>query len=360
MRVKNEVTVGLMVLAGFALLVFGAFWLSGRPWGQEQQEVVAIFRSVGELRQGNPVKYRGVQVGRVTNIELAARGEGVLVEMQIRPDLDLGPNTGVVLGPASLFGDWQANLLGIEEMPHMEFTTAQRGGILPGATMPDITELTAVGARIADDLQTLSERVQLAFTEETALDLRRTIENVGDMSQTLTGFVQQQTGAYADVSRNVLAATQNIQQATQVVTGVAEHVGAEVSVIVANARTASQNLEELSRRLESATVGIPAMVSRADTTLANFGRLAVSADVLLQTLEPQVAEVGPTLVEARQAMAFLQATMSQFQTGGGTLNRLLEDPALYEEMQAAIATLRRMMSDVQANPGRYISQIRIF
>ena len=54
-------------------------------------------------------------------------------------------------------------------------------GILPGATLPDITQLTAVGARIAGDLETLAGRVELAFTEETALrDPRDDREHRGD------------------------------------------------------------------------------------------------------------------------------------------------------------------------------------
>ena len=360
MRLKNEVLVGLVVLGAMILLVIGAFWLSNKPWGQQQRDMVAIFREVGELREGNPVKYRGVQVGRVTAIKLAAQGEGVLVNMQLDPTVDMPPQPAVVLAPASLFGDWQASIITMSAMPDLEFTTSRRGGTLPGATLPDITQLTAVGARIADDLQILSERVQLAFTEETALDIRRTIENVQEMSEQLSGFVNQQTQTYAGVSRNVLAATQNIEQATQTVTRVAEGVEQEIPAIVANARAASQNLEELSTGLQGATQGVPGMVARADTTLANFGRLAASADQVLQTIQPQIQELGPTLVEARQAMSSLQSLLAGLQQGDGTLGRLANDPALYEEMQAAIQTLRRVMADVQANPARYVGALKIF
>ena len=36
------------------------------------------------------------------------------------------------------------------------------------------------------------------------------------------------------------------------------------------------------------------------------------------------------------------------------------NPAIYEEMQATIATLRRVLADLQANPGRYIGEVRVF
>jgi phospholipid/cholesterol/gamma-HCH transport system substrate-binding protein len=366
MKLRNEVTVGVVVVLGIIVAVIGAFWLSGRPFGQEQEEIVAVFREVGELRQGNPVKFRGVQVGRVVGIELGEAGFGVLVTMQISPDVTKPEDAAVLLAPASLFGDWQAAIVSRASYPDQQFTEGRPPAVLPGATLPDITQLTAVGARIAEDLQTLAQRVEVAFTEETAIKIRETIENVQAMSEQLTGFVDQQTETYRDVSRNVLVATENITLTTARVAGIATEVetafaeGGQVPQILANVQQASANLQELSLRLEAATAGVPTMVARADTTLADFGQLAVSAAALLDTLEPQLLEVGPAIAEARLTLAAVQRAAAMLEGGEGTLGRLLEDPAIYEEAQATIATMRRMLADIQANPARYIREVRIF
>src|SRR5690606_14604933 len=114
-------------------------------------------------------------------------------------------------------------------------------------------------------------------------------------------FVDQQTGVYRDVSQNVLAATENITQTTARVGRVAGEVeaafldGGQVQQILANVRQASQNLEALSTRLDEATVGIPGLVARADTTLGQLGELAASTAVLLEAVEPQIEEVGPAI-----------------------------------------------------------------
>ena len=360
MRLKNEVTVGIVVILAIILLVFGTFWLSGRPFGEEQMVLSAIVDEAGELREGNPVKYRGVQVGRVTRIGLAEGGEGVLVGMEVDPSLDLPPQPAVVLSPASLFGDWQARIISMPEQPDLAFTRAGDPDILPGAALPDITELTAVGARIAEDLEILANRVELAFTEETAIKIRETVDNVQEASEQFTGFVEQQTEAYAAVSQNVLSATQNIEDATATVQRVAVGVEAEVPLIVANARDASNSLRELSESLQAATLGVPGLVARADTTLAGFDEMLTEVSALVEQLEPAAAEVAPTIAEARSAMNTLNRVMQGVERGEGTLGRLAEDPALYEELQAAISTLRRVMADLQANPGRYIGEIRIF
>src|SRR5690606_27988810 len=163
----------------------------------------------------------GVQVGRIEDIRLASGGTGVLVEMLVSPDITPPPQPAILIAPASLFADWQAELISMSQQADLEFARTNDPNILPGAALPDITELTAVGARIAEDLETLSERVDLAFTEETALRIRQTIENIEDISQQLTGFVEQQTRTYATMGDNMLAATQNVAEVTATVERVA-------------------------------------------------------------------------------------------------------------------------------------------
>src|SRR5690606_34728505 len=81
-RVKRqtEVTVGIVVLLGIGLLFFGTLWLKGVGFGREEVTVRARFREVGQLAEGNPVKLRGVPIGRVSSIELEPDAEGVIVK----------------------------------------------------------------------------------------------------------------------------------------------------------------------------------------------------------------------------------------------------------------------------------------
>ena len=357
MKYRNEFIVGLVVLAGLLVLVFGTVWLSGRPWAEAQRELRAIFRDVGQLRAGNEVLYRGVPVGRVRAIELVRGGSGVLVVMDVRPEpeLVLTADAAVVLAPASLFGDWQAILTSERNFPDLAFARASNPEVLPGATLPDISQLTQVAARIAGDIETLTERVEVAFTEETALDIRRTVQNVQDISERLNGFVAVQTRNLDVMARNAVAASQNIERATARVERVAGEVETTVRSgvlqdVLANVQRASANLERLSVQLQSSTAGLPTVLAQADSTLR-------SLNAVLQQVGPQL---GPALLEVRVAMSALQKITTQLEQGQGTLGRLLVDPALYEEMQRAVASLRRLMADIQQNPGRYIGQLKVF
>ena len=365
MKWKNEALVGLVVIAGILTALAGAVWLSGKSWSGEERTITATFRGVGALEVGNPVKLRGVNVGRVTAIRLSERGDGVFVNMTVRPDITMPSDAGVLLASESLFGDWMAQIVSRGQYPDLEFVAAQRGRVLPGASLPDISELTAVAARISSDIETLSARIQLAFTEETALTIRQTLENVGEVSDQLEGFIGQQTRTYDAVSRNVLGATENVRRTTETASLTATDIRTtinrgDVQAILANARRASANLETLSAQLSASTGGIPGVIARVDTTVAAFGATATALNQTISALQPSLAEVGPTLVEARRAMGTLSTAIGAIQQGNGTLGRLATDPALYEEMQRAIETLRRLMADIQQNPAKYIGEVQVF
>lgn len=367
MRFKNEAVVGMVVAAALATVVVGGYWLTGRPWGANQQEFVAAFRDVGLLGEGSRVKFRGVNVGRVEEVALLPAGDGVAVRMSMDPAVKLPADAGVVLAPESFFGDWQAELVSRNDPQYagLEWVEIDQKGVLPGTALPDITELTAVAARIAGSLDTLSRRVQLAFTEETAVDIRNTIERVADVSEKLEGFIDKQTRTYDAVGQNVLQSTANIRDATSTARSAATSLQSaidrgDVQAILTNARTSSENLRAFSEQLSSAASGVPGLVARADTTLASIGRTADQASATLQGIQPALAEVGPTLVEARAALSTLQRAAAKIEEGNGTLGRLIADPALYEETQRAIVTLRRLLADLQQNPGKYIGEVKVF
>lgn len=365
MKLKNEAIVGLVVILGIITAVVGAIYLSGRSWGRPERTVMAAFSDVGPLSEGNPVKYRGVSIGRVTGIQLSRRGTGVYVTLAVNPDVPLPADAGVVLSAESLFGDWQAEIVQQSAYPDLMFTRGTRRDVLPGASMPDFTELTAVAARIAGDIETLSQRIQIAFTPETAVKIRQTIENVEGVTEQLSGFFDQQTRTYGQVGTNVLASTENIRLATaearQTMSDVrASLAGGDVQAILTNAKQASANLNALSLQLQGAASGVPGLVARADTTLTSFGRTAETLNQTITGLQPGLAEVGPTVAETRALITNFNTLLTGLQSQDGSLGRLMSDPALYEETQRLIVTMQRLMADIQANPGKYIGALQIF
>ena len=329
MKGRNEVAVGAAVILALALIVLGTIWLQGRGFGREEMELVARFEEVGQLMEGNAVKVRGVPIGRVDAIGLDPEGGGVLITMRVTSDVLLPEDPVVVLAPESMFGDWQAEIFPRTQFPDYTYAESPDPAVLPGATLPDISRLTAVADRIAQNMASLSDRFEIAFTQETAENIRRAIDNIQEVSEQLTDLVSKQQAAIDEVSANLQETTDALSRTVETVNRTFTQVenaisGDKLTNIVANAEKASLQIDSLTRELLQTSRSLRTVAATADTTLRSVGAVA-----------------------------------SGLQRGEGTLGLLMQDTALFWRIVETNAELQALLRDIRANPGRYIN-VRVF
>jgi phospholipid/cholesterol/gamma-HCH transport system substrate-binding protein len=325
----NEVRVGLAVILGIALIVFGTIWLQGWRIGEEDQEVAAWFREVGQLQDGNAVKLRGVPIGQVDGIELDARSTGVVVRMQVASDVVLPEDPVVILSPESMFGDWQAEIFPRSRFPFYNYAISPEPGVLPGYSLPDVSRLTAVADRIAENLAVLTERIGIAFTDETAVNIRQAIENIQDMTAQLTGLVEAQEETVQEVAVGLQATTVTLGQA---------------------AEAANRAFAQIDAALEDG--GLENIVDNVEAMSAQMDSLSAALLVISRDLEG-------TVVSADSAFGSLSGVMAGLERGEGTLGMLLRDTALYADLVVTSTLVRDLIEDFQRNPRKYIN-LRVF
>jgi len=182
----NEVLVGATVVGALSIVVAGSVWLSQLSLGGNEQLVYARLRSIGGLQSGNPVVVRGVRIGRVTGIALAPNS-WVIVSLSLKPraGFTLPSNPAAVIQSTTLFGDWGVGILARADLPtdpeiKKQVDDAARvprdrycpQPCLPGATLPDIGQLTAQAGRIAGDIASIASRVEGTFDSTSARRLQ--------------------------------------------------------------------------------------------------------------------------------------------------------------------------------------------
>ncbi len=331
MKRENEFAVGLVVIAALALVVGGALWLSGAHLGKTEEVVTARFRTVGGLGVGNPVVLRGVRVGRVEAIRLAP-GNWVEADLKVYSGVTLPPKPAVIAASASLFGEWAATLISSDPLPNdpnvrQALIEAQAGAGTkwPGATLPDIGQLTAQASRIATDIATVSARIQTAFDSSAVTDLRRSIRDFGQIADRLARVTNEQ----ADVIGNV---------------------GAHLS----------KGSEALSR----AATDLRTTLGRVDTA-TNQGQLATilnntaatSAD--LRSASQDFRELMGAAHKNQESLVHVlqnaDTVLARIANRSGTLGLLVADSALYRETTLTMIQLRQLLSDIQANPRKYFT-----
>jgi phospholipid/cholesterol/gamma-HCH transport system substrate-binding protein len=330
MKRRDELVVGATILFALVVVIVGAIWLSRTQLGSGQYLQTARFLTVGGLGAGNPVVLRGVRVGRVRDVRISPDGDWVLADLQIYEGALLPENPAIIAASASLFGEWQAEIIDLLSPPDdpvvrrsLVEAAEVEGDAWPGTTLPDIGQLTAQAGRIATDIATVSSRIQTAFDSQTVRNVRRSIREFGQMADTLTRFTEQQTTVFGEVSNN-------IRRGSDVVT------------------EAALDLERALARLDSAT-----NEGELDTILTNLQSASqemraalVSVRTLAQAAERNRESLVRMLVGADSIMTRMQGMT-------GTLGLLVGDSTLYYEAADAIVQFRLLLADIRANPRKY-------
>jgi len=331
MKRENEFAVGVVVIAAFAVVVAGALWLSGAHLGKTEAVYTARFRTVGGLGVGDPVVLRGVRVGRVEAIRLAP-GNWVEADLKIYSGVTPPATPAVIAASASLFGEWAATLISRDPPPadpnvRLALAEAQAagGGKWPGATLPDIGQLTAQASRIATDIAAVANRVQTAFDSEAVNELRRSIRDFGQIADRLARVTNEQADVIGSVGSNLR----------------------QGSDVLAKAAT---SLQGTLGRVDSATNQgqLATILNNSAATSANLRSASQDFHDLMESAHKNQESVVRVLVAA-------DSVMSRIANRSGTLGLLVSDSTLYKETTLTMIQLRQLLSDIQANPRKYFT-----
>jgi len=328
---ENEFAVGVVVIAAFTVVVAGALWLSGAHLGRTEAVYTARFRTVGGLGVGDPVVLRGVRVGRVEGIRLAS-GNWVEADLKIYAGAQPPPRPAVIAASASLFGEWAASLVALDQLPNdpniqqaIAEAQAAGGGKWPGATLPDIGQLTAQASRIATDIATVATRVQTAFDSTAVNELRRSIRDFGQVADRIVQVTNEQAGVISRVGTNLRTGSDVLAQAATNLQSTLGRVDSatnqgQLAAILNNTAAASHNLQQSSQDMRD-------LLDAAHRNQESLVRVLVAAD----------------------------SVMSRIANRSGTLGLLVADSALYRETTLTMIQLRQLLSDIQANPRKYFT-----
>lgn len=335
MKRSNEFLVGLAVLAALALVIGGALWLSETDVNQKKASYTARFRTVGGLGVGGPVTLRGVKVGRVEAIRLI-QNEWVETEFSIDRSVELPRKPAVISASASLFGEWTANIVPYEPLPvdpnlrNALVESDQVGGeAWPGATLPDIGQLTAQASRIAGDVADVTQRIGQAFDSTALRNMQQSVKDLATISGRLVKFANAQADRMDRVGQNVVTTSDAFSGVARTFQGAVARLDTATSDnqlkdILNNSRSSSADLRAAAADLRS-------VMAAARANEASLIRVLQAADSL----------------------------MTKLQAGNGTLGMLASDSTLYRETTRTVIQFRELLTDIQAHPKKYL-KISVF
>jgi phospholipid/cholesterol/gamma-HCH transport system substrate-binding protein len=176
----------------FTLLLGGAFilivlWLAGHEYRQAFQPYYAYFReSVSGLSVDAPVTYRGVNVGKVTEIRLAPDNpEVVRLTLQIEEGTPIKQDTRAQLSFQGVTGVAFVDLTGgSREAPPLKPKYEDQIPVIE--TVPSLFErLDTTLSEVAEQFSTLAQDARALLSEDNRVAFKNTLTNLDAVTSTL-------------------------------------------------------------------------------------------------------------------------------------------------------------------------------
>ncbi|MEQ9105582.1 MAG: MlaD family protein [Rhodothermales bacterium] len=306
MKYSNELKVGASLLIATAIFILGVRYFEDLPLFRPTLSLTAEFDDAGGLIAGNVVRVNGVNVGSVNGVRISPSTGNVIVDFHVDSSLPVTEGTtGAIAGFDALGVVRMDLMLGPPDAPRIP-----EGGRIATQPMSDaIASLTARAPGMVDRVDSVL---------------------VG-LDRVLGGTDQMLNSPDSDLRSAIGSVDRSVQQLEALLLAERERIGR----VMAN--------------VESATADL-------DTAAGEDGeRLAALMDSLQSTLDG----VDRTLVDVRSVSVELTAVLAALNNGEGTLGMLLKDPSMYHKMDSTLTGLNALMADFQANPGRYLKEMRI-
>jgi len=164
---KQELRVGMLVIAGVVVFTLGMLWLSGKTIGTSGTVVVPVrFQNVAGLRAGDPVQTSGVKVGRVANVVLQGVNN-VMVYLEVNRAQRPHADAVALVASADFFGAKY-----VDYVPGSSDQMLNGGQVITGTQEAGVTEQAAQLTKRASDALS---GVQTLLSQQTAEDIHQTL-----------------------------------------------------------------------------------------------------------------------------------------------------------------------------------------
>jgi phospholipid/cholesterol/gamma-HCH transport system substrate-binding protein len=200
----NYVLVGSCVLAAIAAIVIFIFWMTRNELNNESDVYYTYFSgSVAGLSNGGSVRYRGVPVGTVGNVQIDPDNvERIRVTLKLQPGTPIRVDSTASLEMAGITGGSYVEISGgTQQSPPL----SGEDGQIPVIRSEDssLQSLVADAPKLLGKLNDLADRANSALSADN-------IRSLSEMLQHLDGFSGSLDGMAPDVKQAVL----NINQLT--------------------------------------------------------------------------------------------------------------------------------------------------
>ncbi|EAP86574.1 MULTISPECIES: MlaD family protein [Croceibacter] len=296
MKITREVKTAVLVLSAIALLIFGYYFLKGNNLLDGSRTFYAVYDDVEGLARSSKVTINGLQVGKVTDIQIIDSRGNLAITFTVENDFEFSKNS-----IARIYG----------------------GGIIGGKSLAIVP--TYEQGQMAKDGDTLNSEIEeglLELVNDRLTPLQKKIENViVSVDSLVNGF------------NEIL--DPNTRQ---------------------NLRNSFASLDRTMASLENTSGTLNGILTdnkpKLDRTFTNLDEMSYN----FNSFSDSLAEVNLAGIvnDFEEIAADLKNVAAKANSTDGTVGKLLNDPKVYDNLDRATKQLEQLLQDVKLNPKRYV------
>lgn len=311
MKIRNEIKVGVVILAGIALLIYGYHFLSGSNLFSKERQFYAVYNQVESLTVDNIIQLNGFKVGKVNQMHFLPDNSGRIVVGFIlqEPTIKLPKNTVARIISLDLLGSKAISL-----------------------ELGD----SAVYYQVGD---TLKSSVQLSLQESVNEQVRPLKQKAEQLIASMdSAVVIVQTVLNKNARENLSASFESIKRAITTF----EKTSLRLDTLIS---TEKVKIENIFTNVESITGNIKENNEQLTTVINNFASIS---DSLVK------ADLASTIRKANKVLTDVSRITEKINRGEGTMGMLIHNDSLYRNLERSTYQIDKLLEDMTNNPHKYV------
>lgn len=308
MKISKYTKLGLLVITCLTILIWGINYLKGIDILKSNTQYYVIYDKIDGLLESSPVNINGYQVGQVSEIKFLEDYSGRLIAtLSLNEDFKIAKGSVAKIVSSDIMGTKSVKMEIVRSSAYY-----QENDTIPGAIEGDLkeqvsTQVLPIKAKAEELLSSLDSAVTVfnyVFNKQTRDNLNSSFENI---NRTLAHF------------ESVSAELERIME------------GGKINSIVENvdsiSGTVANNTENLSKIIKN---------------------LSVLSDSISKL------NINPVFEDLKIAVGGIKNIMVKLNSDENSAGLLLNDKALYQNLNNLAGSMDMLLQDVRNNPRRYV------
>ena len=297
MKLTREIKTAILVIASILLFIWGYSFLKGRELFSTYKTFYAEYDSVEGLAKSAPVTLNGLVIGKVIIITINQNTGKLMVEMQIKTDFPISKSSKATIYEPSFIGGKQIAI----EPNFQDKELAVDGQLL----------VTNVRIGLVESLGNQLSPLQVK--------LEKIMANTDVLLTSINNVLDKKTQEDLKISLS------------------------ELSQTMVQFRKASGTVNLM---LDENKTQIKGVVTNFNKVSGDFAQISDSI---------KKANLGKTVRDINATIAKVNGIMKGLESGKGSMGKLLNDDALYYNLEKSSNQLELLLQDVRLYPTRYVN-----